>query len=311
MICGAGNENLQQIKKLAFIYTIIGADILDVSANIDSVKSAIQGINLAMQYAKQQKRPFIMVSFGMPGDPHIRKATVNNSKCVVCGICQNVCKRYAIHNGIIKQQFCIGCGKCQSVCKYNAISYKYNSKNLKETIIDCMQNGVQLFQLHASVKQQQSTLNQWKQIVNLNSNQYNSICLDRQNLSNSQLINRIQKVYEISKEKLIIQADGYPMSGGNDTFNSTLQSLATADTINKYFKGRKLNILLSGGTNQKTTQLAHQCDVNFNGVAVGSYARQIISQFINNKNFWNSFLIMSSAITKAKWLDFNIKRFDI
>ena len=34
---------------------------------------------------------------------------------------------------------------------------------------------------------------------------------------------------------MIIQADGYPMSGGEDDYNTTLQAVATADVINKAF----------------------------------------------------------------------------
>ena len=46
MICGAGNEDKEQVKKLAYIYTLAGAKILDVSANVDVVKSAKDGITL-------------------------------------------------------------------------------------------------------------------------------------------------------------------------------------------------------------------------------------------------------------------------
>ena len=51
MICGAGNEDTEQVKKLAFIYTLAGAKILDISANVNVVKAAMQGIDLAFQYA--------------------------------------------------------------------------------------------------------------------------------------------------------------------------------------------------------------------------------------------------------------------
>ena len=36
-ICGAGNEDKAHVKKLAFIYTLAGTTILDVSANVDKV----------------------------------------------------------------------------------------------------------------------------------------------------------------------------------------------------------------------------------------------------------------------------------
>ena len=79
MICGAGNEDTNHVKKLAFIYTLAGAKILDISANIHVVESAMSGIDLAYEYAEKidvkiDIRPYIMVSIGMPGDHHVRKS---------------------------------------------------------------------------------------------------------------------------------------------------------------------------------------------------------------------------------------------
>ena len=66
-----------------------------------------------------------------------------------------------------------------------------------------------------------------------NPTQFNSVCLDRQNLSNFFLENRIEKIKKISEDKLIVQADGLPMSGGENDYNTTLQAIACADIINK------------------------------------------------------------------------------
>ena len=77
MICGAGNEDLVQVKKLSFVYTLAGANILDISANVDVVKAAKEGVDLAFSFAEDEgieviDRPFLMVSIGMPGDHHVR-----------------------------------------------------------------------------------------------------------------------------------------------------------------------------------------------------------------------------------------------
>ena len=42
---------------------------------------------------------------------------------------------------------------------------------------------------------------------------------------------------------------------------------------------KKLPILISGGTNSLTGKLARQCGVNFNGIAIGTYARKIIRDY--------------------------------
>ena len=53
MICGAGNEDAPYVKKLALVYTLAGAKILDISANVDVVKHASEGIDLAFKLSKK------------------------------------------------------------------------------------------------------------------------------------------------------------------------------------------------------------------------------------------------------------------
>ena len=62
---------------------------------------------------------------------------------------------------------------------------------------------------------------------------------------------------------------------------------------------KDMPILISGGTNSFTGNLARQLNVNFNGITIGTHARKIISSFRNTpKNIDNQSLL--SAITKAK-----------
>ena len=113
------------------------------------------------------------------------------------------------------------------------------------------------------------------------------MCLDRKHLSNETLIDRIKAAHEIADDRLIIQADGIPMSGGVDDFNTTLQAVSIADLINKDLKMKNpvfknLPILISGGTNSHTGNLARKCGVKFNGITIGTHARKIISEFQEN-----------------------------
>ena len=71
LVCGAGNEDAEEVKKLTVLYVLAGAKGLDVSANVDVVKACMEGIDLAFDLAKGfdielNIRPFIMVSVGMP-----------------------------------------------------------------------------------------------------------------------------------------------------------------------------------------------------------------------------------------------------
>ena len=98
------------------------------------------------------------------------------------------------------------------------------------------------------------------------------------------LIDRISAAHDIADDRLIIQADGIPMSGGTDDFNTTLQAVSIADFININLKSKEkrfknLPILISGGTNSFTGNLARQCDVSFNGITIGTHARKVISSY--------------------------------
>ena len=68
--------------------------------------------------------------------------------------------------------------------------------------------------------------------------------------------------------------------------------------------GHKLGvyILVSGGTNEYSKKLAELTNVRLNGVAIGTYARDIIQKDINKENFLNNNEYILSAYEKAKQL---------
>ncbi|MDP8228333.1 MAG: LdpA C-terminal domain-containing domain, partial [Candidatus Electryoneaceae bacterium] len=106
--------------------------------------------------------------------------------------------------------------------------------------------------------------------------------------------------YEISGERTIIQADGAPMSGGSDNFNTTLQAVAIADIIRK--SKIAVMILASGGTNSKTGELVRMCNVPINGVSVGTFARKIVRDLITSENFETNRSLIKSAVAIAEKL---------
>ena len=356
MICGAGNEDVVQVEKLSFIYTLAGAKILDVSANTSVVKAAKKGIDLAFRFAEDQnieieERPFIMVSIGMPGDHHVRKSYIDPFTCVKCRLCIPVCPTDAIPtdfvgkldyfkslNGSLEEEnqdkeivikdLCIGCGKCSAICpKPGIISYRHNHRELELLLPKCIEAGAELFELHAAIDDDEHTLQEWEIINNINSTNYNSICLDRLNLGNIHLEHRIAEVKKLCEDRLIVQADGYPMSGGEDDYNTTLQAVACADVINKKFnmtintkrtidkvgktkisskkkykKTISVPIILSGGTNSFTKELAEKTEVNINGVAIGTFARHIVQEFTESDDFFSNKQKMISAYKVARKL---------
>ena len=296
LVCGAGNEDKSEVEYLTYIYTIAGCAGFDVSASPEIVLAAKKGITAGLEKSKELKinlpfKPFITVSVGMPGDHHVRKAFITKD-CVSCNLCIPVCPTDAIPNTLeIIKDLCIGCGNCEAVCPpaANAISYKHNSKELLNILPKCVEAGAESIELHAGVPDNSSTLKEWEIVSKSIPNGMISMCLDRKHLSNDDLIERIEAAKEIADDRLIIQADGIPMSGGIDNLNTTLQAVSITDYINKELKIKNkkfenLPVLISGGTNTYTGDLARQCGVNFNGITIGTHARKIISKYRENPN---------------------------
>jgi len=323
LVCGAGNEDAEEVKRLAVLYTLAGAKGMDVSANVAVVEACMDGIDIAFELSTRMNiplklRPYITVSVGMPGDHHVRKASIDMVTCLQCNLCIPVCPTSAIPNNLnIVAEKCIGCGNCSAICpETNVIQYRHNSKELKELLPKCLDQGAEQIELHAAVAEDDSIMDEWKMISEINPDNHISICLDRLHLSNFAFEKRIEKAMGVAGNRLIVQSDGYPMSGGDDDYNTTLQAIATADVLNKRFnmKIRKktnelvykkkvvVNQLLSGGTNSLTAKLAKLTGVRFQGVSLGTYARHVVKEVVCNDYFYRDKEIIEKGYKIAKKL---------
>ncbi|UKI42030.1 MAG: hypothetical protein L6V95_03240 [Candidatus Melainabacteria bacterium] len=66
------------------------------------------------------------------------------------------------------------------------------------------------------------------------------------------------------------------MSGGDNTYFSTINAVSCAQLFQKYLKFQNFYIFISGGTNEMTSELAKLSNIQYSGITVGSYARKII-----------------------------------
>ena len=86
VVCGAGNEDPEEVYRLCLIYTLAGAYGIDLSANLEVVEKGMRGIDKAFEIAPHlgiqlDIRPVITVSVGIKGDPHVRKARIDRETC--------------------------------------------------------------------------------------------------------------------------------------------------------------------------------------------------------------------------------------
>lgn len=323
LVCGAGNEDAEEVKRLTVLYTLAGAKGMDVSANVGVVTACMEGIDIAFGLAEGfginlKIRPFIMVSVGMPGDHHVRKSYINLDTCLKCDLCIPVCPTDAIPKELVViKDKCIGCGNCSAICpRQDIIHYEHNNRELETLLPECLAAGAEQIELHAAVSDDEAIMQEWQLVSDVNPNGHISMCLDRLHLSNFAFEHRVEKAKEIAGDRLIIQSDGYPMSGGEDDFNTTLQAIATADVLNKRFnmklrksknvliykKKNEVNQLLSGGTNSLTAVLADQAGVKFQGASLGTFARKIVKEVVENENFYDDIDSIKKGYLIAKKL---------
>ena len=309
LVCGAGNEDLSEVEKLVYVYSKAGCNLFDLSANIDVIRAAKSGL----KKAGISENRYLCVSVGIKGDPHINKAVIIETLCKKCNACTKICPQNAIysnntHFNTVNRSKCIGCGRCKTACKFNAINFESMEIDLKKVLPPIIGEGIDCLEFHAITDDDTLVYEKWNTLTE----SYNgilSICIDRSKLSNKRLIERLVKMIAVRKPySTIIQADGAPMSGGEDSYKSTLQAVATAEVVQN--AGIPVHILLSGGTNSKSSELASLCDIDISGVAIGTYARQIVKEYISSEKFWEDSDLQNNAISEAlnlvnsilKWL---------
>jgi len=296
LVCGAGNEDAESVKRLVFVYASAGCSLFDISARKEILEAAKAGEKLSgisgIHYC---------VSIGIKGDKHISKATINNSKCIKCGNCYRNCPSDAIYSSIIiDEKKCIGCSKCFDKCPTGAISMQEKDVNYKEILPYMVSNGVDFIELHIMGHDKNDLAKKW-QVINECNPKFASICIDRENFGNKEVLQRIKEMISTRKDyTTIVQADGIPMSGGDDSFKTTLQAVAMAEIIQN--ANLPVYIMVSGGTNSKTAELCRLCGINYWGIAIGSWARKIVKPYINTIDFWENIELQNKAIEVASKL---------
>lgn len=299
LVCGAGNEDAEEVEKLVTIYSKAGCNFFDVCAKAEIVDAAKRGL----KNAGINNERYLCVSVGIDGDPHITKANIDSSKCITCGACRTVCPHEAVeyNNGFsVKKERCLGCGQCSNICPQRAITMESKLIDYKEVLPELIAKGIDCIEFHAISDDENDVDEKWAQINEMFDGML-CISLDRSELGDKKLKERVARmVLNRAPYTTIIQADGIAMSGNDDELGTTLQAVATA----QLFQNAKLPvyIMMSGGTNTKSTELAKLCGVRPHCVAIGSFARKIVKKYLAMDDLLQNELALNEAVQIARAL---------
>ncbi len=143
-------------------------------------------------------------------------------------------------------------------------------------------DSVDVIDLHFNEIDFLSNLKKVDLICNLFKDKIISLNLSRKKLSNMHMIDLIKTCFSYSKKNLIIEVEGLKLN--DNDFNDILQTISTADIINKQFiktspKYKKIPIILGDCRNRDIEKLATKCNVTFNGI---SFSYQNFRKLLKN-----------------------------
>lgn len=299
LVCGAGNEDANEVEKLVTIYSLAGCNFFDLCAKPEIVDAAKQGLKNAGIF----KDRYLCVSVGIAGDPHITKAKIDSSKCISCGACKTTCQHNAVifdNKYTINEERCLGCSQCLKTCPCNAISMFSKIQDYKKILPILIQKGIDCIEFHAISTDEKDVEKKWNEINKLFDGMI-CISIDRSELGDKKLLERVQRLIKNRQPyTTIVQADGVAMSGNNDEYGTTLQAVATTQLFQN--ANLPVYIMMSGGTNTRSRELATTCGVFPHCIAVGSYARKIVKKYLEMDNLLENNSALEEAVKIAKSL---------
>ncbi|MEE3718969.1 LdpA C-terminal domain-containing domain [Tumidithrix elongata RA019] len=330
LICGASYQHLPSIRNLALVYTLAGADCIDMAADPAVIRAAREGISVAHGCMGLVDRapdntiaaPWVMVSFNDGEDPHFRKALFEPQDCLSgCDRpCVDICPTQAIqfrggsdrnihspiengYNGIV-DSLCYGCGRCLPLCPVQIIHTReqvYAPETIHREPIDAIE-------IHTQPGRVREFGQLWQRLSGLIP-QLKLVAVsfpDCEDLRD--YLTSLLACMHPMPQQLVWQADGRPMSG--DIGDGATRA---AVLLAKKVIGMQLPfgfVQVAGGTNAITVAKLQAANVRPAGIAYGSYARKLVADILerSSSNYLEDDpLLLQQAVSKAKCLVGQIK----
>jgi len=282
IICGASNTSKTQVERLALIYSLCGADVIDISSRKEIYDAARRGIHRASEIFGENPYvypnfniPAIMQSLNVRDDKHFRKANFNLSGCTSCLECVKTCQSGALSVNGAKLDFdaekCYGCAVCVETCRQNAVTMIETHYSAETDKVDF--DAVELHTGNSSLEEVKSFL----QLNKIKEAGLVSISVDSMRFNSAELVEYVNSIVKLFDRKIIIQIDGISMRGGSKN-SSTMQTIAAAAILLEV----KVDayIQLAGGTNLQTQKIVDMTGLKISGIGYGTFSKKAILSYI-------------------------------
>ena len=303
LICGASYQDVSKIRNLSLVFSLAGADCIDVAADPAVVQAALAGINVS-QSMEPVRRPWLMVSFNDGQDPHFRKAWFDAQRCPPgCSRpCEQICPANAIlpvapglnfdavKSGVVSER-CYGCGRCLPVCPYGLVEDRRFTV-AAAAVLPALISQIDAIEIHTQMGRQDQFQALWQQLASyIPQLKLVAVSCPDQTPKNNAIADYLAKLHQRMDPKpnqLLWQTDGRPMSGdiGRGTTRATIR--LAEKVLNAHLPGY---VQLAGGTNDYTVAKLRSLNLlktpsnragevqtsGIHGIAYGSYARRLVS----------------------------------
>jgi len=309
LIGGASSQNIPALGNLALIYTLAGADCIDVSADpavIARVAEAIES-GLRMLGLSQADAPFLMVSLSDGDDPHFRKAHFPSLLCPPdCSRpCLRICPVDAITRAGVLAERCYGCGRCEPVCPHGLIAltpWSHRVEDIGALLAPCAIDAVEI---HPHAGNREGFARLWRGLAPLIP-RLKLVAVSfpdepgmREHLEAIAALLLDSALGEAVRAHLVWQIDGLPMSG--DLARGTARAAVRfAREVQAW--GLPGHLQLAGGTNDASVALAREAGLAISGIGYGSYARRLVQAEVEGGSLAGSPPQLEQAVRLARTL---------
>lgn len=274
VISGLGSRDVERVRRLAALYSLAGADWLDVAMEPEVVAAAVEGIAWAEAQGGRRLATRIMVSCGLDSDPHIGSALLDVSVCATCSACVIAdLKACASRPLEVRAPECPSCQACIGACPYGAIRTTPAGLRHLDACLAAGATGLELHVAGASHGQVGPLLQH--AVEHLPADACLSLSVGAGVHDDADLREIVADLNARDRRPWLLQVEGAPMSHAPRDGQSEAMSL---DLVRKVLSWQgNAPVLVAGGTGMHTARLCREQGLAVAGISFGTAARLAIA----------------------------------